>query len=302
MPQSCRPCVATIGNFDGMHLGHQALLKAVKTKAQEHGLLSSVILFEPHPKEYFLGDQAPARLMTLRDKCEFLRDFGIDQVFCLRFDKFLAQMLAAKFIEDILVRGVQVRALVVGHDFRFGHKRQGDLSLLRDAARGFGYEVEAMSPVLWGELGISSSTVRAALKVGDFVLAEKLLGHDFVLSGRVRRGQGFGQDWGFPTANLHLKQRIIPVAGVFAAKVGGEGWSEPKMAAVSIGRRPMVGGGDRLLEAYLLDFEGELYGKRLDIVLCSRLREQCDFAGLVEMQAQIGRDVEAVRTYFSERS
>jgi riboflavin kinase / FMN adenylyltransferase len=293
-------CVATIGNFDGMHLGHQALLTELKNKAKTAGLPACVVLFEPQPKEYFLGEKAPARLMHVRDKWDYLQNYGIDQVLCLPFNARMAAMSAEDFIRKLLAECLQVKHLIIGPDFHFGHQRQGDVTLLQQKGISQGYQVTAVAPKLYDQQCVSSTAIRGLLAKGDLAGAQELLGHPFVLSGRIGKGQGLGRGLGYPTANILLKRQILPVSGVFAAKVialHGQDYA----AAVSVGHRPAVGGGEGVLEAFLLDFDGDLYGQRLHVVLHKFLREQWDFPDMAALTTQIAHDVEQARSYFTEK-
>lgn len=302
-----RECVATIGNFDGLHLGHQAILARLLEKSREYGLPSVVITFEPHPQEYFQPGNRPARLTSFREKLEVLSALPIDRVLCLPFNRTLAEMEAGDFIERILVGALGLRALVVGDDFRFGARRQGDIAVLRAAGERHGFEVLVMDALESGGARASSTRIRDALRKGDLAAAERMLGRPYRLDGLVVAGDGRGRQLGFPTANVHLQRRSFgagaaaheaPLAGVFAVRVRGiEGRALPGIA--NIGTRPTVGGTKCLLEVHVFDFSGDLYGRHLQVEFCARLREERRFESLDALAAQIDRDARAARAWFA---
>ena len=215
------PSVLTIGNFDGVHLGHKSLLARLKQKANALGLPATVLCFEPHPREFFAPDNAPPRLTNLRRKLELMEEAGVDQVFIQRFDNAFASLDAQAFVDRILVKGLQVRDLMIGDDFRFGKGREGDFAALMAAGQQYGFEVEAMDTLIIAEERASSSAVRDALLAGEIEHATRLLGEPFVLEGRVLHGDKIGRTIGFPTANIHLKQNSLPLSGIFAVTVDG---------------------------------------------------------------------------------
>jgi len=290
-------CALTIGNFDGVHRGHRALIDRVTAKARELGLTSCVLTFEPHPREFFARDAAPARLTRLRDKLELMEAAGVKRVHIARFDARFAARTAASFIEEVLVRGLGMRWLLVGRDFRFGERRSGDFSTLEDASLRHGFRLEAMPDVLFEGERVSSSAVRAALKVGDLQAAERLLGHAYTISGRVAHGAKLGRDLGFPTANIVLR-RTAPLSGIFAVEV--EGVAQGKRAGVaSVGRRPTVNPVPiPLLEVHLLDWDGDLYGSHIKVRFLKKLRDEQKYAGLPELRAAIAEDARQAREYF----
>jgi riboflavin kinase/FMN adenylyltransferase len=288
-------CAVTIGNFDGVHRGHRALIERVKAKAAELGVASCALTFEPHPREFFRAGPVPPRLTRLRDKLELLRETGLDRVHVARFDARFAGLSAAEFIERVLVAGLGVRWLLVGRDFRFGAKRAGDFRLLEEAARRHGFALEAMPDVLLEGERISSSAVRAALQAGDVHRAEKLLGHPYTISGRVAHGEKLGRKLGFPTANLRLAHEA-PVAGIFAVEVEGLG-----PAVASVGRRPTVNPVARpLLEVHLFHCEAELYGRRVRVRFLEKLRDEEKYDGLEALKEAIARDARQARAYFEK--
>jgi riboflavin kinase/FMN adenylyltransferase len=293
-----RGCVASIGNFDGVHLGHQAVLRELAATARSLGLPATVILFEPMPQEYFSPARPPARLTSFREKWELLAGSGVERILCLRFDRSLADRSPDSFIEDILVRGLGLRHLTVGDDFRFGRDRRGDFALLKAAGAKHGFEVaEAATHMQAGER-VSSSRVRQLLEQGRLPEASRLLGRPYSLCGRVMHGDGLGRKLGFPTANMALRRRLAPVSGIFAAKVQGLAGG-PRDAAAYVGTRPAVGGSAPRLETHLLDFEGQLYGRRLSVELLERLREDRHFDSLDALAGQMHADVRAARTWLS---
>ena len=291
--------VLTIGNFDGVHLGHRALLAELIAKARALALPATVLTFEPHPRELFAPDQAPARLASLRDKLELLAACGVDRVHVCRFNRKLAALTAEQFVEDILIRGLSVRHLIVGDDFRFGKGRGGDFALLQQMGQQHRFVVEAMHTVDFGGLRVSSSAVRDALADGNLEHAEELLGRSFVIAGRVMHGEKIGRTLGFPTANIQVKRKRLPLSGVFAVTVSGIA-AEPLPGAASIGVRPTLAEGLKpVLEVHLLDFDRDVYGSHVDVNFLHKLRDEAKYDSLDALKAQIARDVAAVRDFFS---
>jgi riboflavin kinase/FMN adenylyltransferase len=295
-------CVATIGNFDGIHLGHQAVLGQLAEKASELGLPSVVITFEPHPQEFFRPDAAPSRLTGFREKMQALRRYAVDHVLCLRFDRALADLPAQDFIQRVLVRSLGVRSLVIGGDFRFGQRRQGDVALLQQEGERNGFQVLVMRAFEIGGERVSSTRIRAALQQGDLAAAEKLLGRCYRLSGRVVVGDRRGRQLGFPTANIHLNRRNsrITLTGVFAVQVFGLE-REPLQGIANIGTRPTVDGTQTRFEVHILDFAGDIYGRHLQVEFLSRLRDEARFESLEALRQQIRRDEIRARDFFEQR-
>ncbi|MBJ9976321.1 bifunctional riboflavin kinase/FAD synthetase [Pseudomonas sp. S75] len=292
-----RGCVATIGNFDGVHRGHQAILARLRERAQALGLPTCVVIFEPQPREYFAPDTAPARLARLRDKVELLAGEGIDRILCLPFNRRLSELSAEQFVETILVDGLAVRHLEVGDDFRFGCDRAGDFAFLVEAGRRHGFSVEAAHTVVQDGLRVSSTQVRTALANADFDLAAHLLGRPYTITGRVLHGQKLARQLGTPTANVQLKRRRIPLSGVYltSAEIDGKVW--PGIA--NIGVRPTVAGDGRPhLEIHLLDYAGDLYGRRLTVEFHQKLREEQRFASLEALKSAIDADIAAARAHW----
>ena len=292
-------CVATIGKFDGVHLGHQLILDQLNQKAEQFDLPSLVIVVEPHPEEFFASDarSCPARLTILKEKLELLESFGIDFVFQLQFDKALSELSAQDYIADILVKGLGVKSFIVGNDFRFGHQRKGDFSLLQEAGEQFGFEVVETAAYERNGHRISSTFIREQLANADFTLVEQLLGRPYSIKGEVVQGAQLGADLGFPTCNINPQRLRIPLHGVYACEVRLVDHYRP--AAVNIGYRPTVTeSGEALLEAHILDFNEDLYGKTIEVIFRQKIREELKFSGLDELKSQISADVEQVREIF----
>ena len=296
-----RGCAVTIGNFDGVHRGHQAVLAHLAAQARRLAVPTLVMLFEPQPAEFFQPVAAPARLMRLREKIEALRAQPVDRVLCARFDAALAQCEPEQFIDEVLVSSLAVRYVVIGDDFRFGRARRGDIALLRAAGDRHGFEVASMPTLSVTNERVSSTRVRQALARGDFIAAEALLGRAYRMSGRVVRGERIGRRIGIPTANIKLHRGRIPLSGIFVVEV--EGLSPTPLPAVaSIGTRPTVGGTEPLLEVHVLDYERDIYGARITVVFRQKLRDEQRFDSVAEMAQQIHADIEAARAYFRTRS
>ncbi|MDH4570662.1 bifunctional riboflavin kinase/FAD synthetase [Pseudomonas sp. BN414] len=292
-----RGCVATIGNFDGVHRGHQAILKRLRERAAELGLPTCVVIFEPQPREYFGPDTAPVRLTRLRDKLELLAREGVDRVLCLAFNHRLRELSAAEFVHAVLVEGLGAKHLEIGDDFRFGCDRAGDFDFLLQAGEAEGFSVEAAATVELDGLRVSSTRVRQALADGDFGLAERLLGRPFTITGRVLHGQKLGRQLGTPTANVQLKRRRVPLNGVYLVSVELEGRQLPGVA--NIGVRPSVKGDGRAhLEVHLLDYSADLYDRRISVTFHHKLRDEQRFASLEALKSAIDADVAAARAYW----
>ena len=297
LPQNLHACALTIGNFDGVHLGHQAILRHLRTKADELHLPMVVMLFEPQPREYFCAENAPARLMRLRDKLRYLKQAGVDMVIVAKFDRTFADLSAQQFIEDWLVRKLNVKFLSIGDDFKFGAKRQGNFVLLQQAGEKFGFTVEDSRSFCLDELRISSTAIREALANDDLTLAEKLLGRPYRILGRVIHGNELGRTIGFPTANIRLHRQVNPAKGVYAVKVRLKSGAFFNGVA-NIGTRPTINGVNQLLEAHLFDFQGDLYGEWLDVELCHKIRNEMKFPSFDDLKAQIAKDVETAKNVF----
>jgi riboflavin kinase/FMN adenylyltransferase len=296
------PIALTIGNFDGVHLGHQAMLARLKEVARGRGLPTCAMTFEPHPREFFAPDQAPARLTSLREKLELLAAQGLDRTYICRFDYRFAQTPAEEFVERMLVRGLGVRHVLIGDDFRFGARRAGDFALLKQHAPRLGYTLEAMSSVTLEGERVSSTAVRDALAAGDLPRAGRLLGRAYSLSGRVVRGDGLGRKLGFPTANVQMKHNRPPLAGIFAVEVtGAADGTLPGVA--SLGVRPTVKhAAEPVLEVYLLDFSADVYGRHVKVDFLHKFRDEEKFADLAALTRRIAADVDDARAFFARRA
>jgi riboflavin kinase/FMN adenylyltransferase len=292
-----RGCVATIGNFDGVHRGHRKILEQVIAEARRRGQKSAVMLFEPQPPEYFAPEKAPPRLMALRDKLRALRELGVDQVLCARFDERFRAQSAREFVSDLLVDGLGIHYLVVGDDFRFGNDRAGDFNYLVKAGGEFGFEVTDTPTCEQEGERVSSTRIRQALAVGDLDQAAALLGRPYMISGRVQHGDRIGRTIGVPTANLKPGHPRMAVSGVYAVTVSGAGLKEAP-AVANVGNRPTVGGTESRLEVHVLDFDGDLYEKHLDVHFRHFIRPEEKYDGLEALKTAIQRDMDQARHYF----
>jgi len=292
------PTVLTIGNFDGVHLGHRALLGRLTATATRLGLPAAVLTFEPHPREFFAPEAAPARLSTLREKLELLADDGVDLAYVCHFNARFAALSADEFIERVMVGALRARHLIVGDDFRFGARRAGDFTLLRAAGDRFGFRVEAMDSVTFEGERASSSAVREALREGRLERAARLLGRPYSIDGRVVHGDKLGRQIGFATANIRIKHDRPPLQGVFAVEVRGLPGG-PYRGAANLGFRPSAGQTTRpLLEVHLFDFNADIYGAHLNVRFLHKLRDEMKFPDFNALKARIARDVEATKQYF----
>ncbi len=294
-----RGCVATIGNFDGMHRGHCAVLDGLKNWSRKLGLPTCVMTFEPLPLEYFAPDRAPVRLMSFREKCRLLKKLGIDRLLVMPFNARLANSSAENFIRRTLVEGLGIRHLVIGDDFRFGHRRHGDYAMLKLHGAEHGFSVEPTGTYRQDAQRVSSTRVRQALSVGDMELAASLLGHPFNIEGRVQHGDKRGRTIGYPTANVHLHRQHTPVKGIFAVEaITADGNRYTGMA--SLGTRPTVDDSERVtLEVNLFDFSGDIYGQRLRVVFRHYIRGELKFGSLDELSDAIAGDEIISRRYFA---
>lgn len=293
-----RGSVATIGTFDGVHLGHQAILRQLARTAQAKGLPSVVILFEPQPHEYFAGDKAPARLMRLREKLEALAHSGVDRVLCLHFNDELRSLTARQFVQRVLVEGLAIQHLVVGDDFRFGCDRSGDFNVLQQAGVENGFTVADTCTLTMSGERISSTRIRELLAAGDFVGAEACLGRPYSIAGRVGHGRKLGREIGVPTANIRLQRYRSPLSGVFviSARVSGGIYS----GVANVGVKPTVGGDpEPLLEVHLFDFGQDIYGCPIVIEFHAKLRDEQKFASLDALKTQLQNDIHRGRTFFA---
>lgn len=289
-----RGCVLTIGNFDGVHRGHQALLAQLCEEGRQRNLPVMVMLFEPQPLELFAAGQAPARLTRLREKVRYLEQAGVDAVLCVRFDRRFASLTAQSFVADLLVSKLGVEFLVVGDDFRFGAGREGDFLLLQKAGVEYGFDVISTQTFCDDGKRISSTAVRQALAEDNLPLANALLGRPFSISGRVVHGDALGRTIGFPTANLPLRRTVSPVKGVYAVEVRGLG-EDALPGVANIGTRPTVAGLRQQLEVHLLDVAIDLYGRHIEVILRHKIRNEQRFASLDALKEQIANDVVTAR-------
>jgi len=291
-----RDCVATIGNFDGVHLGHQAVFAALIARARRQGLPALVITFEPQPMEYFQPQQAPARLTRLREKLEAIRGGGIDRVLLIQFDAAFAAVEAESFVRDVLVARLGIQHLVDGDDFRFGRQRVGDFDLLRKIGEEVGFEVESLSTVIEDGERVSSTRIRESLQHGDLDYAARCLGRRYRICGRVAYGHQRGRTIGFPTLNIGLSRRSTPLHGVYAVQVLGIDPTAALPGVANIGNRPTVDDDDSfLLEVYLFDLSADLYGRRVEVEFIEYIREERRFESFDALRAQIQLDVQRAR-------
>ncbi|MCF6299448.1 MAG: bifunctional riboflavin kinase/FAD synthetase [Thiomicrorhabdus sp.] len=292
-----RGCVLTIGNFDGVHLGHQQVLKALVAQAKQLGLPSVVMLFEPLPIEYFAPDNAPVRLMNFREKIKALQGYGIDYVLCVRFNRAFSSLTAQQFVQTVLVEALKVQHLVVGDDFRFGQQRQGDFAYLVQAGEAQGFSVTDMPTFDVAGKRVSSTRIRLALQTPNLMEAKALLGKPFHFNGRVIHGQKLGRTLGFRTLNLNPKRIQMPVQGVFAVTVDGIA-DTPWPGVANIGLRPTVDGVRPSIEVHLFDWNKEVYGAHVSVTLQHFIRPEQKFNGIEALKKQIGLDVEQAKEFF----
>jgi riboflavin kinase/FMN adenylyltransferase len=298
-----------MGNFDGAHLGHQAMFSALKTAALQHQLPSTVVSFDPLPHEYFSQDRfpnqspdnSPQRLQGLRDRFLSIRKAGIDRLLLLRFDNVFAEQSAEDFIKHTLVDRLRARHLVIGDDFRFGHRRQGTFELLEQASEKYGFTLEQSSTCEHEGVRISSTRIRQHLTDGQLDAASTLLGRPYRISGRVIHGEKVGRQLGFPTANVALGNHRPPLRGVFVVVANNVETRESVSAVANLGERPTIGGRKLLLEVHALDRSVHWYGHHLSIDFVAQLRKEMRFASLDELKAQIAKDADAARQLMSSR-
>jgi len=284
-------CVASIGNYDGMHLGHQKILERLHSQAISMNLPSLLIMFEPLPMEYFLKENTNPRLMTLREKLVILQNSAIDYVLCLRFNAKLANLTAAQFVKDVLLDSLNVRYIIIGDDFTFGSNRTGGYAILQKYI-----ETKKIALVQVDDTKVSSSHIRQALAIGDLETAECLLGRPYSMSGRVAYGNRLGHRIGFPTANIYLQHKVLPIRGVYIARIKGLN-VRPMVGVVNVGNRPTTNGTRNVLEAHLLDFNKDIYGTRIEVEFVKKLRDEIKFASLDLLKQQIEKDVNQVKQY-----
>ena len=288
-----RPRVVTVGAYDGVHRGHQEILRRLKACSRASRTPALVLSFEPLPREFFAPDRPAARLTRFRERYHLLANLGVDELFCPSFRR-IRRLSAGEFIEDVLLAGLNARHVVVGEGFRFAANRLGTMDDLRSAGEARGFEVTEVPAIYWRGRRVSSTAIRKALREGDLALASDMLGKDYSISGRVVRGLGLGKDLGFPTANVNLHRRQAPVDGIFAARIGG--LSDRLLDGVaSVGTRPTVGGVEPLLEVFIFDFDQDIYGRYITVHFIRRLREERKYSDLAAMKVQMYKDVENAR-------
>lgn len=296
--QTHNPCALTLGNFDGIHRGHQWLIRETVDYAKKHNLCSVLLTFDPMPSEFFSPEKSPARLMRFIEKWDYLQSFDLDELFVVPFNRELSQWPPLEFIEQILVKQLNVKKIFVGDDFRFGYQRQGDVALLEQQGETWGFSVTTHTEYDH-ETIISSTSIRNALKAGNFAVAENLLGHPYKNIGRVVHGSQLGRELGCPTANIPMRRKNSPVHGVYVVSVKGEGINHYGVA--SVGNRPAVGGDPAfLLEVHLFDFTGDLYKKRLEVTYLHKLRDEWMFDSLDALKVQIEQDCQMAKEYLHQ--
>jgi riboflavin kinase/FMN adenylyltransferase len=298
LPEAARGSVVALGNFDGIHLGHQAVIDAAREAAQRLEAPLGMLTFEPHPRSVLRPGEAPFRLTPFHIKSRLVAELGLDLLFTLHFDEGFAQRSADAFIREVIVEGLGARHVAVGYDFVFGHRRQGTAALLAERGRELGFAVSVVAPAQGPNGEVYSSTrIRDHLTRGEPREAAVLLGRTWEIEGRVEQGDQRGRTIGFPTANLSLGDYLRPAAGVYAVRVAVEGAGpvEWRPGVANLGKRPTFGGEDLRLEVHLFDFAGDLYGKHLRVALVDFLRPERKFAGLDALKAQIAEDAERAR-------
>lgn len=291
--------VLTIGAFDGLHLGHQEIFRRALAIAHDDSVPIAALSFEPTPAEFFARSEPPARLTCFRERLELLESLGIDELLCPHFRE-INVLDHDRFVDQVLVAGLGVGHIVVGHDFRYGARRKGDVATLRAAGARHRFDVTVVEPVYHDGARVSSTGIREALGRGDLDAAREMLGREYSMSGRVVHGLGLGRDLGYPTANVNLKRRKAPVDGIFAVQVDGVG-SGPLDGVASVGNRPTVGGGKTLLEVFIFDFDTDIYGRYITVRFRQRLRSEERFSTIAAMQEQMSADVSAAKAALAER-
>jgi len=285
-----QPSVVTIGNFDGVHRGHQSILQQVVEVAKDLNAIATVVTFEPHPEEYFCGTNAAARITRFADKYRLLKQFGIEQICCLRFSEKLSKMGAEDFVKALLVEKLATKHLIIGDDFHFGYQRQGNYSFLQKSGEQYGFRVTPTATVTENAERISSTRVRDAIEIADFKQARLLMGHGFEITGRVMHGDKRGRTLGFPTANLAMGSRVSILSGVYAVK--GKYAGKSLIGVANVGCRPTVNGTQNRIEAHWFNFAGDLYSKKISIEFVQKIRDEMKFDDLQSLTTQIKLDSE----------
>lgn len=299
MTSPLRASAATIGNFDGVHLGHQLVIRQLRRVAAAAGLPTVVIIFEPQPSEFFAPERAPKRLARFRDKIAYLKAQEIDYLLCLHFDAELAALSAEEFVQRILIDKLQTQHLVIGDDFHFGHQRQGNFSYLEQNSERFGFRVDETETLMQDGERVSSTRVRECIQREDFAQAAELLGRPYSLSGRIAHGQKLGRQLGYPTINIKMGDKTLIVKGIFAVQVKGID-NHPLRGVASIGTRPTVNGVDTILEVYILDFNRDVYGYRVEVEFLHKIRNEEKFDSLEELTAHIAQDTAKAKAFFEQ--
>ena len=298
IPKNFPECVATIGNFDGIHLGHQTLIHRLLQKSSALNLPAVLITFEPQPNEFFSTQKdSTARLMRFREKWDALRIFQLDYVLCLHFNRALAALSPAEFVQKILVEKLKVAHVVVGDDFHFGTRRAGDIAVLQQEGKRFNFTAESLATYEIAHQRVSSSRVRQALEVGDVDTARILLGRSYTMSGHVAHGHKRGRMIGFPTANIFLHRKTVPISGVYAVKVY-DIQTSALYGVANVGTRPTVDGTHSLLEIHIFDFDQDIYGRHIRIEFVKKLRDEKRYDSFELLKQQILKDAENAREYF----
>lgn len=291
-------CVLTIGNFDGVHLGHRAVIEMLAARGRERNLPTVIMLFEPQPLEYFLADNAPSRLMRLREKILALNELPIDNVVIVRFNRALANLEPEQFIQQILISKLNVKHLVIGDDFHFGKARRGNFNLLKEQSESLGFTVEKSTAYRLTDFRVSSTLIRDALNADDLAQAQQLLGRDYSICGRVAQGDKLGRTLGFPTANIKMLRRNTPIHGVFAVTMTGIDNREFQGVA-NVGTRPTIDGNHKvILETHLFNFDQDIYGRYVSVHFKHKLRQEMRFVSLEQLQSQIRHDAAAAKEFF----
>ncbi len=299
MTSPLRESAVTIGNFDGVHRGHQLVICQLRRVAAAAGLPTVVIIFEPQPIEFFAPDKAPKRLARFRDKIAYLKAQHIDYLLCLHFDADLAALSAKEFVQRILIDSLQTRHLVIGDDFHFGRQRQGNFSFLQQNSERFGFRVDETETLLQDGDRVSSTRVRECIQQEDFKRAAELLGRPYSLSGRIAHGKKLGRQLGYPTINIKMGDKTLIVKGIFAVQVKGID-NQPLRGVASIGTRPTVNGVDTILEVYILDFDRDVYGYRVEVEFLHKIRNEEKFDSLDELTAHIAQDTAKAKAFFDQ--
>ena len=286
---------ATIGNFDGVHLGHQKLIKALKIKANQLNIPLVVILFEPQPREFFQKNTAPVRISSLREKLEILKSCDVDYVYCIKFDDTFAKTSAKDFARNYLFTLMKVKYLLIGADFRFGINREGTFSLLQEQALFYNAEVQVAPDFLVAQEKVSSTQIRKAFVCGNLDLAAKCLGRPYSLCGKVIYGDGRGRQWGIPTANINLQKRPLPLHGVFVVRIKID--FKAYYGVANLGKRPTVDGSKNSLEVHLFEFEQQIYGKMIQVFFLHKLRDEIKFSAIDALIAQIHNDFKEAKIF-----